>query len=70
MDIQGNRMHFFMDVHTKIMNKKEELKMLNLELFHCFAVKKTMFLAKKIANLVLKNAKRLQLELLFLKKWI
>ena len=65
---QENRMLFSMDVHTKIMNKRDELKMRNLESFHYFAVKRIIFSVKKIANSILKNVKKLQQELLFLRK--
>lgn len=34
MDIQENKMHFFMDVALKIMNKKDESEMHNFESYH------------------------------------
>ena len=41
----------------------------NWESYPCFAVRKIMYLAKKIVNLESKNAKKPQPESLFLKKW-
>lgn len=51
-----------MDAPTKIMSKKEESKMLNLELYLFYVAKKIICLVKKIADSIQKNARKQQQE--------
>jgi len=51
-----------MGAPTKTMNKKEELKTLNLELFPFYAVKETTSLVWKIVASTLINVRKVPLE--------